>query len=292
MNVFVNCRNENRFHKAEGCRACWNYGELLLLGWYQRVCFGSGFYPSCDVEAYVKKNLGDVIRPCTKLHVNLYLEVPKAEYEKEGGFPPDIGWPLDSYLKKVASVHEYILAAPFYKYLKALQDGSLSSLYPKILSFYLHEPMYHPSLSSLLATSSPNPQASPSSSPSTKPTTRTARWCRSSFWSSAKPSGPLSALLPSPSRATSPTTSTEWSRRSRRWGSSPSVFGVLGGGWIVAFNEENVAGNRAEKAAALLSSFRFYLDYHVKSSKTFLHGRMRNRAEQWKNCRLWEQCGL
>ena len=55
------------------------------------MCFGSGFYPSCDVEAYVKKNLGDVIRPCKKLHVNLYLEVPKAEYEKEGGFPPDIG---------------------------------------------------------------------------------------------------------------------------------------------------------------------------------------------------------
>lgn len=49
----------------------------------------------------------------------------------------------------MASIHEYILAAPFYKYLKALQDGSLSSLYPKILSFYLHEPMYSffPSLS-------------------------------------------------------------------------------------------------------------------------------------------------
>lgn len=66
----------------------------------------------------------------------------------------------------------------------------------------------------------------------------------------------------------------------------------MGEGWGLAFNEENVAGKRAEKAAALLSSFRFYLDYHVKSSKTFLHGRMRNRAEQWKNCRDGEECGL
>lgn len=56
--------------------------------------------------------------------------------------------------------------------------------------------------------------------------------------------------------------------------------------FFVAFNEENVAGNRVEKAAALLSSFRFYLDYHIKLSKTFLHGRMRNRAEEWKNCRV------
>lgn len=50
-----------------------------------------------------------------------------------------------------------------------------------------------------------------------------------------------------------------------------------------------MAGNRVEKAAALLSSFRFYLDYHIKSSKTFLHGRMRNRAEQWKNCRVGKE---
>ena len=33
-----------------------------------------------------------------------------------------------------------------------------------------------------------------------------------------------------------------------------------------------------------MTSFRFHLDYHIKSSKTYLHGRMRNRAEQWKNC--------
>ena len=34
-----------------------------------------------------------------------------------------------------------------------------------------------------------------------------------------------------------------------------------------------------------MCEFRYYLDYHIKSSKTYLHGRMRDRAEQWKNCK-------
>ncbi|CBK24533.2 uncharacterized protein [Blastocystis hominis] len=215
----------------------------------------------CDVEAYVKKNLGDVIRPCTKLHVNLYLEVPKAEYEKEG----------DSYLKKVASVHEYILAAPFYKYLKALQDGSLSSLYPKILSFYLHEPIYIiPKSTSVSIVFSIN---------ETDDTDRSLMQVFLLEFSEAK-----RTVVGSPSVTFSRDEPNDIHGMVKE---KPSV-GFLS----FAFNEENVAGNRAEKAAALLSSFRFYLDYHVKSSKTFLHGRMRNRAEQWKNCRLWEQCGL
>lgn len=155
------------------------------------MCFGSGFYSSCDVEGYVKKNLGDVIRPSTKLHVNLYLEVPKSEYEKEGGMFMNPSSSKDAYLKKVASVHEYILAAPFYKYLKTLQEGNLSSLYPKIMSFYPHEPMYCLSLGSLVATSFPNLGASPSFSLLMKQMIQIALLCKFSFWNSAKPSGPL-----------------------------------------------------------------------------------------------------
>ena len=33
----------------------------------------------------------------------------------------------------------------------------------------------------------------------------------------------------------------------------------------------------------LLTDFRYFLDYHIKSSKSYLHERMRNRADKWKN---------
>lgn len=45
-----------------------------------------------------------------------------------------------------------------------------------------------------------------------------------------------------------------------------------------------MAEGRLDAVCELMTSFRFYLDYHIKSSKTYIHNRMRSRAEQWKNC--------
>ena len=66
---------------------------------------------------------------------------PKQIIRKEGVCAQSRFYFLEAYLKKVAYLHDYILSAPFYKYLKALQSGTTSSLYPKIMSFYSHEPM-------------------------------------------------------------------------------------------------------------------------------------------------------
>ena len=54
---------------------------------------------------------------------------------------------------------------------------------------------------------------------------------------------------------------------------------------MIGFSQEHVAGARLENASIIMSELRYYLDYHIKTSKTYLHTRMRNRAEQWKNCR-------
>ena len=40
---------------------------------------------------------------------------------------------------------------------------------------------------------------------------------------------------------------------------------------------------RVDSVCALLTDFRYFLDYHIKSSKSYLHERMRNRADKWKN---------
>ena len=76
--------------------------------------------------------------------------------------------------------------------------------------------------------------------------------------------------------------------RSLLWATSYSVP-EASGGECVAFNREHVAEGRLDSVCELMTAFRFYLDYHIKSSKTYIHNRMRNRAEQWKNCESeWE----
>ena len=205
----------------------------------------------CDVEEYVKLHLGDVVRSSTVRNVNLCLHISKADYQKGG----------KAYLKKVAYLHDYILSAPFYKYLKALQSGTTSSLYPKIMSFYSHEPIYIiPKPTSVSVVFSINEEDDTD-------------------------------------RALIPIFLLEFSEAKRTVAGSPSVSfsreepkDVQGmakekpsvGFITFSFNEEHVAGERAEKAAEQLCSFRFYLDYHVKSCKTYLHGRMRIRAENWR----------
>ena len=59
------------------------------------------------------------------------------------------------------------------------------------------------------------------------------------------------------------------------------------GSWV-AFSEGHVANGRLDSVCEMMCDFRYFLDYHIKSSKSYLHGRMRNRADQWKNCKtLW-----
>lgn len=55
----------------------------------------------------------------------------------------------------------------------------------------------------------------------------------------------------------------------------------------VALNKDHVSSSsKVVNAATMMANFRFYLDYHIKSTKTYLHARMRNRADKWKNCFL------
>lgn len=44
-----------------------------------------------------------------------------------------------------------------------------------------------------------------------------------------------------------------------------------------------MANGRVDSVCNLLTDFRYFLDYHIKSSKSYLHERMRNRADKWKN---------
>jgi actin related protein 2/3 complex, subunit 2 len=48
-----------------------------------------------------------------------------------------------------------------------------------------------------------------------------------------------------------------------------------------AFEERHVQGEQLEKAVTMLTGFRNYLHYHIKSSKTYLHMRMRKRVAGW-----------
>ena len=48
---------------------------------------------------------------------------------------------IDAFLQKVASIQQYILGAPFYKYFKALSDNQATSLNPLILSYFPQEPL-------------------------------------------------------------------------------------------------------------------------------------------------------
>lgn len=48
-----------------------------------------------------------------------------------------------------------------------------------------------------------------------------------------------------------------------------------------AFEDRHVQGDQLEKAVTMLTGFRNYLHYHIKSSKTYLHMRMRKRVAGW-----------
>jgi actin related protein 2/3 complex subunit 2 len=48
-----------------------------------------------------------------------------------------------------------------------------------------------------------------------------------------------------------------------------------------ALEESHVAGEKKAGAVSLMSSFRNYLHYHIKSSKTYLHMRMRKKVVGW-----------
>lgn len=48
-----------------------------------------------------------------------------------------------------------------------------------------------------------------------------------------------------------------------------------------ALEESHVAGDKKVGAVALMSGFRNYLHYHIKSSKTYLHMRMRKKVVGW-----------
>mmetsp|Transcript_7654 Transcript_7654/g.12932 ORF Transcript_7654/g.12932 Transcript_7654/m.12932 type:complete len:306 (-) Transcript_7654:2122-3039(-) len=48
-----------------------------------------------------------------------------------------------------------------------------------------------------------------------------------------------------------------------------------------AVEERHLSGQGKEKAITLLAGFRNYLHYHIKSSKTYLHMRMRKRLAGW-----------
>ena len=48
-----------------------------------------------------------------------------------------------------------------------------------------------------------------------------------------------------------------------------------------ALEIRHLEGNKLENAVSLLASFRNYLHYHIKASKTYLHMRMRKRVVGW-----------
>ena len=48
-----------------------------------------------------------------------------------------------------------------------------------------------------------------------------------------------------------------------------------------AFEERHVSGPKKDAAITMITGFRNYLHYHIKSSKTYLHMRMRKKVVGW-----------
>jgi actin related protein 2/3 complex, subunit 2 len=48
-----------------------------------------------------------------------------------------------------------------------------------------------------------------------------------------------------------------------------------------ALEERHVQGDKKDAAITMLTGFRNYLHYHIKSSKTYLHMRMRKKVVGW-----------
>ena len=62
-----------------------------------------------------------------------------------------------------------------------------------------------------------------------------------------------------------------------RFNYSPECVGFLS----FALENRHVEGERKETVITMLTSFRNYLHYHIKCSKTYLHMRMRKRGDGW-----------
>jgi actin related protein 2/3 complex subunit 2 len=60
-----------------------------------------------------------------------------------------------------------------------------------------------------------------------------------------------------------------------------SISNDIAGFISFALEERHIQGNRCDSAVSLLASFRPYLHYHIKCSKTYLHMRMRKRVAGW-----------
>ena len=116
--------------------SCWRDLEEYIL---QGLCW----LCSCGVEDYIQKHLGNVVAPAEGKNVNLTLHISKTHVTNGGSIAlPRSYLCVDDYLKNVASIHRFVLAAPFNKYLSALQESKQSALKPKIVSFYSKEPMF------------------------------------------------------------------------------------------------------------------------------------------------------
>ena len=86
---------------------------------------------SCNVQDYITEELWNILSDVRANGVDIALRVTKEDFAKGG----------DAYLRKVASLQQYILGAPFHKYFQALLSGSLAGLQPKIMHFFSNESM-------------------------------------------------------------------------------------------------------------------------------------------------------
>ncbi|KAK8811874.1 ARP2/3 complex 34 kDa subunit [Blastocystis sp. ATCC 50177/Nand II] len=206
----------------------------------------------CGVQEYVREKLGDVLSDVNASGVDLALHITRDEFTKGG----------EDYLRNVASIQQYILGAPFHKYFKALQEEKLAGLPTKILHF-------SPNESIIIA-----PKAASVSVVFTiseeEDTDRSLMQVFLLEFSEAKrvvAGGPsVNFVRDEPVEL-------------RGCGVEKPSVGYL----VFSFNRDHVTEGRLDSVCELMTSFRFYLDYHIKSSKTYIHNRMRNRAEQWKN---------
>lgn len=62
-----------------------------------------------------------------------------------------------------------------------------------------------------------------------------------------------------------------------RYDFNPDLIGFLS----FSVEERHLVGPGKDKAVALLTTFRNYLHYHIKCSKTYLHMRMRKKVAGW-----------
>ena len=86
---------------------------------------------SCNVQDYITEELGNILSDVKANGVDIALRVTKEDFVKGG----------DAYLRKVASLQQYIFGAPFHKYFQALLSGNLAGLQPKIMHFFSNESM-------------------------------------------------------------------------------------------------------------------------------------------------------